>query len=150
MMTHEINAIKKCCLYASDFHLEMILLPYIRERLGKSEFIVLTQNDLSSTIRLLLDRVNLKEQEKKSILEFNWKPNLNINIEEINDKIKKNHKIEFIVNGDFDYVKKINNDLKLLGNSNFKIIDCLNINDKNLNLNKIKDEYKEFINTSKI
>ena len=43
MITKESKAVKKCCLYASDFHLEMILLPYIKERINKSNFIIFTQ-----------------------------------------------------------------------------------------------------------
>lgn len=149
MITEESNSVKKCCLYASDFHLEMILLPYIKERINKSNFVIITQNDLSDTIKVLLDRVNIEEQEKQKILNLNWNIATKENIESTKKIIENNRNMNIIVNGDCNYIEKINNDLKLLDN-NMNIVDCFNINDKQLNMNNIKNNYEEVLNTCKM
>ena len=42
---------KTCAFYASDYHFEMISLPYINKKLDESkEVIVLTENNLKETI----------------------------------------------------------------------------------------------------
>ena len=45
---------KTCAFYASDYHFEMISLPYINKKLDESkEVIVLTENNLKETIKTL-------------------------------------------------------------------------------------------------
>ena len=56
---------KLCTFYASDYHFEMISLPYIDKRIDdNSEIIILTENNLENTIKTLLSKMNLKEQKK--------------------------------------------------------------------------------------
>ena len=63
-----------CAFYASDYHFEMVSLPYISEKLeNKDEIIILTENDLEETIKTVLSKINLKENKKKNILKLNWK-----------------------------------------------------------------------------
>lgn len=150
MITKESKAVNKCCLYASDFHLEMILLPYIKERINKSSFIIITQNDLSDTIRVLLDRVNINKKEKQEILNLNWKITNIEDIDYIKESVKNDEDIYIVINGDYNYIKDVNINLKLIDNNNVHIIDCFNINDQNLNMNDIRNNYKEVLNTSKI
>ena len=60
---------KICAFYASDYHFEMVSLPYIDKNLeNKNEIIILSENDLEETIKNLLTKVNLKENKKKNIL----------------------------------------------------------------------------------
>ena len=147
MVTKECNSEKKCCLYASDYHLEMILLPYIENKIDESNFVIMTQKDLSETIKVLLERVNLKDERKNKILNLNWKNNDIEKMKYINKLKGKN--ISIIVNGDYEYVKKIDNTLSLLEN-NIEIIDCFYIGDKHVKIEDIRKEYKNFINTIKI
>ena len=43
---------KICAFYASDYHFEMISLPYIERKLEeKNEVIILTENNLEETIK---------------------------------------------------------------------------------------------------
>ena len=149
MVTKELEANKKCCLYASDYHLEMILLPYIKENLNKCNFIIMTQNDLSETIKVLLNRVNITKEEKNDIISINWKDKNEININDIRNMIKNNIKLNIIIKGDNTYIQKINNDLKSLVSENLCIIDCLSI-DNNTNIKDIEKKYKEILNTIKI
>ena len=45
---------KTCAFYVSDYHFEMISLPYINKKLDESkEVIVLTENNLKETIKTL-------------------------------------------------------------------------------------------------
>jgi len=148
MITKESHTLRKCCLYASDFHLEMILLPYIKERINKSKFLIFTQNDLSNTIKILLDRVNLGKKQKEDILKLNWEESSIESIQLMKESINENKKINIIVNGDWNYIEAINKELKIFNNLN--IIDCFNIQDKKLNMDNINNIYKEVINTSKI
>lgn len=149
MITKESKLVKKCCLYASDFHLEMILLPYIKERIDKSKFLIITQNDLSNTIKILLDRVNIDNKQKEEVLKLNWKASLIESAQLIKYFINNNEEINIIVNGDFNYIEAIHKELKIK-NHNVNIIDCFNIQDKTLNIDNIKSNYKEVLNTSKI
>ena len=146
MMTKETEELKKCCLYASEFHLEMILLPFIREKNNKVEFIIFTQNDLSKTINMLLDRVNINKEEKQKILNYNWKKYKEIDIEKI---FNNKENIEVIVNGDCKFIEEINYKIKQY-NSRVNIIDCFYVNDADLEINNIKHKYDIFLNTTKI
>ena len=148
MITKELKLVKKCCLYASDFHLEMILLPYIKERINKSKFLIITQNDLSNTIKILLDRVNIDKKQKEEILKLSWEECSKEDTKKIIKLIDKN--VNLIINGDFNYVKEINNILNSYSLDNINIIDCFNINDKYLKSIDIKSCYKEVLNTNKI
>ena len=52
---------KICAFYASDYHFEMISLPYIEKNLEESkEILILTENNLDDTIRNLISKMNLK------------------------------------------------------------------------------------------
>ena len=125
MITEEFKAVKKCCLYASDFHLEMILLPYIKERINKLSPIIITQNDLSDTIKVLLDRVNINKEEKQKILNLNWKESTREDVNNIKNLIENNEDIDIIVNGDYSYIEEINIKLEPIDN-NIHIINCFN------------------------
>ena len=149
MITKESKAVRKCCLYASDFHLEMILLPYIKERIDKSKFLIITQNDLSNTIKILLDRVNIDKTQKEEILKLNWKESSIESMQSIKDYINDTQDTCIIINGDGIYIENINKSLELLMN-NVNTIDCFNINDINLNIDNIKNNYEEILNTSRV
>ena len=148
MITKELEATKKCCLYASDFHLEMILVPYIKERLDKTKFVILTENDLQDTIRILLDRININKDDKEKILDLNWYSNDNEKFEKIKELNEENNKICIIINGNYNYIKEKNKRLNELMKDNTEIIDCFNISDSETNIEEIQCKYKEFINTS--
>lgn len=48
-----------CAFYASDYHLEMIMLPYINENFKNNKTVyVFTQNNLTNTVNTLMEKVN--------------------------------------------------------------------------------------------
>ena len=64
---------KVCAFYASDYHFEMVSLPYIDRELKKQdEIIILTENNLESTVKNLLSKLNIKENQKQKILSLDW------------------------------------------------------------------------------
>ena len=66
------NKIEKlCCFYVSDFHLEMILLPYINKKLDEN-IIIKTEKDLRDTVETLVSKMNLNEENKDKILKLEW------------------------------------------------------------------------------
>lgn len=141
MITKEQKINKYCCLYVSDFHLEMILLPFIKNKIKESKILIYTQSDLLGTLKVLLTRTNLSYENKRNILKIeNW-----------NNKIYKNINHEdtseytVIINGNDEYRKMIKKGLKNLNIKN--IVDCYNLNDSNIQKNKIKNKYNGILNT---
>ena len=70
---------KICTFYASDYHFEMVSLPYINNKITiNKEVIILTENNLEDTVKILISKMNLKESNKNKILNLDWK-NDNLN-----------------------------------------------------------------------
>lgn len=138
MVTEEQKSKKLCCFYASEYHLEMILLPYIKNNLKNSNFTIFTQKDLSKSINLLLERINLKKEEKEQIKNLNWKKKNNIEKD-----IKKN----IIINGDLKYIENIKKELSKIKENNFDIVYCYNIEYLNANREYFEKNYDGILNT---
>lgn len=150
MITKELNTNKMCLFCASDYHLEMILLPYIKERIDNSKFIILTENNLEETLKTLLNRLNIDDKSKKKLWNLGWKDKNIKDIEQIKAEIKDDKEINIIINGEYDYIKAINNHLKDLTNEKINIIDCFHVGDCNVDIDNIRKDYKYILNTQKI
>ena len=160
MITKEIKERKSCLFCASDYHLEMILLPYICKKIENEEIYVITENNLEDSIKLVLDRINIKDNIKKQIRKIGWKNKINLKekiekiLEEINndEKIDKNKKITFIINGKYSFINQNNKILEELfdKNDNIYIINCFHVVDQNVDIDKISKEYRKILNTRKI
>lgn len=145
MITKEQDVKKYCCFYVSDFHLEMILLPYIKSNIDKTKFVIFTEENLSKSMKLLLDRTNLNLNEKNKMENLNWN---NKKIEDIFNYNFKNSTI--IINGSKKYISKINEEIEKKEAEKINIIDCYNINEKSLNVAEIQEKYDEILNTKNI
>lgn len=67
---------KSCAFYASDYHFEMISLPYISKSMEENkEIIILTENNLEDTVQILISKMNLEEEKRKKILSLDWNNN---------------------------------------------------------------------------
>lgn len=150
MITKELETNKMCLFCASEYHLEMILLPYIKERINDSKFIIFTEKDLNETLNVLLTKINLDEKVKKQIKELNWKKEDNLKFDELKKILKNNKEINIIINGEYNYIETVNNNIKPLINDNIKIIDCFHVGDPNVDIDDIKRNYKCILNTQKI
>lgn len=145
MITKEHNFNKYCCFYVSDFHLEMILLPYIKDKMDKTKFAIITEENLSESMKILLDRTNLNIDEKNKILNLNWD---NKNIEDI-AKYNFNEKT-IIIKGSINYISRINEKIEKIKPKKINIIDCYNINEKSLKVEEIQEKYDKILNTKNI
>lgn len=143
MITKELNIKKYGCFYVSDYHLEMILLPYIKKHIDNSKIIIFTEEDLLSTIRILLDRVNFSEAEKNKILDLHY-----WNRKKIKELLDKNEKYIFIINGNISYIEEMNKKIEKFDLKNYNIVDCYNV--EKIDVSEIENKYDLKLNTSKI
>ncbi len=148
MTTKESEAEKMCLICASDYHLEMILLPYIKSRLNSSKFIIFTENNLEDSLKILLTKTNLKDNVKKQIENLNWTNEDKIN--ELKKEIGEGKDLNIIINGSYNYIKNINDKIKEFRYEYIKTIDCFHVNDSQVNIEDINQNYKYILNTRKI
>ena len=67
---------KTCAFYASDYHFEMISLPFIEKNIEENkEIIILTENNLEDTIKTLMKNINFNKNKKEKIIKINWENN---------------------------------------------------------------------------
>lgn len=142
MITKECESKKYCVFYASDFHLEMILLPYIKKNIHKDKFMIFTEENLSESMKILLNRTNLNQDEKKSMLDLDWDKKENKKIVENN---LENSTI--IINGSSKYISKINEEISKMNPKKVNIIDCYSINDNTIEPRRIQEKYDEILNS---
>ena len=148
MITKEQDINKKCLFCVSDYHLEMILLPYIIEKKYEYNTIVFTETNLEASIDILLTKVNLKVEDKKIIKSIDWNKNDSLKFERI-EEIKDN-KLNIIVNGSYEYIKLINKKLERIINKNIEIVDCFHIGNPDLDVLELSKKYNCILNTKKI
>ena len=142
---------KVCLFFASDYHFEMISLPYIEKNLEESkEILILTENNLDDTIRNLISKMNLKEDKKENILKIDWKNNDLSKFKKIKKDIEERKDIIIFIKGKENYIKNINENIEkwIDKNSNIKIIDCYDMEEISENLDEVMDQYKMILNTT--
>lgn len=136
-----------CSFFASDYHFEMITIPYIEKELDKNKkIVILTEEDLTPTVNVLLSRMNLNQKKKDKILNINWNNDNVKKIKEI-EKNKKENMVVFI-KGKERYINETRNNLNMyLGNNNLECIDCYDINEIGNDLGRITKKYNQVLNT---
>ena len=133
------NKIEKlCCFYVSDFHLEMILLPYINNKLDEN-IIIKTEKDLRDTVETLVSKMNLNKENKNKILNLGWNEN---------EYKKLEDKSNIIIIGSKKYIEDINMQIREKNINNATIIDCYNFEDSKDKIENIMDEYTGNLNTT--
>jgi hypothetical protein len=149
MITKENKEEKICSFYASDFHLEMIILPYINKKLEKNKkVIVVTEENLTDSIKILISKVNLEESRKRKLLNINWDNNYIEKIEKIKENIKSNQEMSIIINGKEEFVEKINNIISEEKTEKIiDIVDCYRIEDIKDHMQEIAAKHEKVLNT---
>lgn len=138
VVTNDKNIKKKCSFYVSDFHLEMIILPYIAEKMEENKNIkIITESSLEESMKTLLSKTNLKN--KNDILKINWD---NSNIDEIIDNTV------IIINGTKEFVKQKNEEIKD-SNKEVEIVNCFKFEEIKDNIQEIVEEHEDVINNLK-
>lgn len=135
VVTNDKNIKKMCSFYVSDFHLEMILLPYIAEKIKENKEIkIITENSLEESMKILLSKINIKNKE--DILKLNWE---NKNLDEIS-----NNTI-VIINGSEKYINEKNIILEKV-HKNIEIINCYRFEEIKDKINDIVKKHEKVIN----
>jgi len=168
MITKEQCTGKTCLFCASDYHLEMILLPYIKERININKILMITENNLEESIDVLLAKVNLSEIDKQKIRKLNWKNTDETEFEGLNKflnnaefELLKSEKVDInltnkekniiiIVNGSFKYIKNIKSKINRDSEKNIEIIECFHIGDSDVDISELSQKYENVLNTKKI
>ena len=133
---------KLCCFYASDWHLTVMLLPYINSKIEENNSIYMKcENNIEEKMETLLDKLFIKNKELIKNIYWN-----EIIEEEYDDKGKI-----FIVSGNDEYIKNKNNLIEQYYKNKtikVKIINCYELSENN-NLNDIiqKNGYTQILNT---
>ena len=118
---------KICSFYVSDYHLEMVLIPYINEKLSKNEEIeIISEKNLKETVNTLISKMNINEENKKKILELKWDKNEKIELKD-----------NMIVIGTKKYLEEIN----------IKVVNGFNFEEVKGEMGNIIKEYDKSLNT---
>ena len=142
---------KICTFFVSDYHFEMISLPYIDKKLEENEeIIILTENNLEDTIQTLLSKMNFKEDRKKKILSINWKNDDFAKFKEIKRKVENQNKVTIFIKGKENYIRNINKNIEgwINKSSHIKVVDCYDVEEIGSNMDTVMASYKSILSTS--
>lgn len=138
MLVESQDIEKMCSFYVSDFHLEMILVPYLNKKIDNKEDIkILTEKNLQDSVNLLISRMNMAEDKKQKILNLGWDK----------DENTLTRKSNFIIIGSEEYIKEKNKEIKEMNMSNVTIVDCYDFEEVKDNIHNIKSNYENNLNT---
>lgn len=141
---------KICTFYASDYHFEMISLPYINKNIEENkEVIVLTENDLEETMKILISKMNLQEEKKDKILNLNWKNDDLNKFKRINNNINEQKAMVIFIKGKENYIRNVNKNIEkwIEKSSNIKVVDCYDVEEVSEKIENIMGEYKKILST---
>lgn len=138
-MVVENNKIEKlCCFYVSDFHLEMILIPYINKKIEEN-IIIKTERDLKDTVEILVSKMNLNKENKEKILSLEWNGKENKKIED---------KSNIIIIGKKKYIEDVNSQIRQDDIKDVTVIDCYNFEETKDDMDNIMNSYSQNLNTT--
>lgn len=113
---------KTYCLYASEWHLAIMLLPFISNKLCENDKIYMKfENSIEDKIKQLTSKLKIKN--KNEINDINW------NMEMNDDDFSTNEKI-YIVAGSNEYIENMNNKINqyyMNRDVKVQIINCFDI-----------------------
>ena len=141
---------KICSFYTSDYHFEMISLPYINKKIEENkEVIILTENNLENTINKLVSNINLNEDKKEKLLNLNWKNDDLKKFKLINKYIENNKNMVVFIKGNENYIKNINKNIEkwIEKNADIQVIDCYNLEEISEKLDKVAANYTKVLST---
>lgn len=142
---------KVCAFYASDYHFEMISLPYINKQLEKdNQVIILTENNLEETINTVISKINLKEEKKVKILNINWKNDDLNKIKKIKELVENEKETIIFIKGKENYIKNINNNIEryIEKSKKIKLVDCYDLEEISDRFDDIMNGYNTILSTA--
>ena len=146
MSTKEEKLEKICSFYASDYHLEMIMIPYINKKIEeKLNIAIITEKNLTETVKEVVSRLNLPDKRKKEILSINWDNNK----VDIVNKMRESNELSIFVVGTLKYIESINKKIECLNiNAKVKLINCYSIEDAQEGMTEIVCNHTKVLNTT--
>lgn len=142
---------KICAFYASDYHFEMISLPYINKQIEENkQVIILTENNLEETINTVISKTNLKEGKKAKILNISWKNDDFNKMKEVKEAVKNKKDTVIFIKGKKNYIKNINENIEnwVQKSEKIKLIDCYDLEEISDNLDDVMEQYKKVLGTT--
>ena len=143
---------KMCAFYASDYHFEMISLPYISRSIDENkEVVILTENNLEETVNTLISRMNLKTDKQKKILALDWKDNDLEKFKEISKGSKENKEMVIFIKGKENYIDNVNKNIEkwVKDSEQIKTIDCYEFFEVENQIDSIAEKYDKILGTSR-
>ena len=139
-----------CSFYVSDYHFEMITLPYIENEIKQNHnIVILTENDLENTIKKVLNNVNFSEEDKNRIFALDWSENDLYKLDSITKNMTRNLKTTVFIKGGKNYVQKMNSYIQeIIDSKNINSIDCYFIDDVQNQVKDIVCQYDGVLNTA--
>lgn len=139
-MVLEEKKVKNICnFYVSEYHLEIMLLPYISKKIDNEENItIITEIDLESTLNVVIERINLDKDKKEKIKKIGW------NIQNIKNIIPNTN---VILIGSKKFINEKVFELKERQVENLEIIACYNYNEVKNDMKEIVSKYDGMLNT---
>ena len=143
---------KMCAFYASDYHFEMISLPYISKSIDENKkVIILTENNLEETVNTLISRMNLKTDKQKKILALDWNNNDLEKFKEISKNSKENKEMIIFIKGKENYIDNVNKNIEkwVKDSEKIKTIDCYEFFEVENQIDSIAEKYDKILGTSR-
>ena len=139
-MVLEEKKVKNICnFYVSEYHLEIMLLPYISKKIDNEENItIITEIDLESTLNVVIERINIDKEKKEKIKKIGW------NIQNIENIIPNTN---VILIGSKKFINEKVFELKERQVENLEIIACYNYNEVKNDMKEIVSKYDGMLNT---
>ena len=150
MMKKNKRKEKICLFFASDYHFEMISLPYINESLKENKnVIIMTENNLDSSVDKVLSRINLNKEEKNRLTKIDWKNDDLNKFKEVKKASKDGKDTLIFVKGKENYIENMNRNIEnWINNSDVKVVDCYDINEIKEDASNIEKNYTKILSTS--
>ena len=150
MMKKNKRKEKICLFFASDYHFEMISLPYINESLKKNkDVVIMTENDLENSVNKVISSINLNEEEKNRLNKIDWKNDELNKFKEVKNADKDGKELLIFVKGRENYINNMNKNIENWTNlKNVEIVDCYDINEVQNNAGEIAKQYDNVLFSS--
>lgn len=132
MIEKSSTAQKVCSFYVSNMHFATMILPFVNKQMEeKAKIITFFENNYTTNIELVLSKLTIKEENKKKLLEVNWKSTDTVkyaNIEKtLRNELSRKCQNIIIVNGSEEYINIVNSCIDRYMEKNYKKIEQGNI-----------------------
>ncbi len=146
----EKHSEKICSFYASDYHFELISLPYIAKEIKQNNKVVIfTENDLENTVEKVLKSINMPDGERQNLFGINWSGDTVSKMNELEQVVSRNLKTTVFIKGGKDYIQKMNSYIQANIDSKYvKSIDCYPVDEVEKDIPNITCQYDGVLSTS--